>query len=58
MIGYFTIITGILVMGGIQLVSIGIIGQYAGRIYYEVKKRPHFLVKETNVDVKGNYYED
>lgn len=47
--GYFTTITAILVMGGVQLISIGIIGEYVGRIYYEVKKRPHFLIKETNI---------
>lgn len=47
--GYFTIITAVLVMGGIQLISIGIIGEYVGRIYYEVKRRPHFLIKETNI---------
>ncbi|KOR26068.1 glycosyltransferase family 2 protein [Clostridium sp. L74] len=48
--GYFTTITAILVIGGIQLISLGVIGEYIGRIYYEVKKRPHFLVKETNID--------
>ncbi|EPY2278772.1 glycosyltransferase family 2 protein [Clostridium sporogenes] len=47
--GYFTTITAILVIGGIQLLSLGVIGEYIGRIYYEVKKRPHFLIKETNV---------
>lgn len=47
--GYFTIITAVLVMGGVQLISIGIIGEYVGRIYYEVKRRPHFLIKETNI---------
>ncbi|MGO5075924.1 glycosyltransferase family 2 protein [Clostridium sporogenes] len=47
--GYFTTITAILVIGGIQLLSLGVIGEYIGRIYYEVKKRPHFLIKETNI---------
>jgi glycosyltransferase involved in cell wall biosynthesis len=46
--GYFTSITSTLVLGGVQLISIGIIGEYIGRIYYEVKRRPHYLVKETN----------
>lgn len=47
--GYFTMISAILLMGGIQLVSIGILGEYIGKIYYEVKGRPHFLVQETNL---------
>lgn len=47
--GYFTLITAILIIGGIQLISIGIIGQYIGRIYSEIKMRPHFIIKETNI---------
>ncbi|EJO5349483.1 glycosyltransferase family 2 protein [Clostridium botulinum] len=49
--GYFTTITAILVIGGVQLLSLGVIGEYIGRIYYEVKKRPHFLVRETNIEI-------
>ncbi|WP_100403966.1 glycosyltransferase family 2 protein [Bacillus sp. FJAT-42315] len=47
--GYFTIITAVLLLGGIQLVSLGVIGEYIGRIYYETKKRPPFLIQETNI---------
>lgn len=47
--GYFTTIFAICFFGGVQLVSIGIIGEYIGRIYYEVKRRPHYLVDETNL---------
>ncbi len=47
--GYFTIITAILVIGGLQLVALGIIGEYIGRIYYEVKKRPHYIIEDTNI---------
>lgn len=47
--GYFTTIFTICFFGGIQLISIGIIGEYVGRIYYEVKRRPHYLVDETNI---------
>lgn len=54
--GYFTIILAILVIGGAQLLSIGVIGEYIGRIYYEVKRRPHFLIEETNIEgVKANH---
>lgn len=47
--GYFTIISAILIIGGVQLISVGVLGEYIGRIYYEVKGRPHFLVQETNI---------
>jgi len=50
--GYFTLITAVLIIGGVQLISIGVIGEYIGRIYYEVKKRPHYIIKDTNVDDK------
>lgn len=48
--GYFTQISAVLLIGGIQLICLGIIGEYIGRIYYETKKRPHFIVKTTNVE--------
>ena len=43
--GFGTITIAILLLGGIQLVSIGIIGEYVGRIYDEVKGRPLYLVR-------------
>jgi len=48
--GYFTTISAVLFIGGIQLVSIGVLGEYIGRIYYEVKKRPHYLIDSTNIE--------
>ena len=39
-----TIVITILFMGGIQLISVGILGQYISRIYDEVKQRPKFIV--------------
>lgn len=47
--GYFTTILLITTLGGIQLFSIGVIGEYIGRIYFEVKRRPCYLVQETNI---------
>lgn len=42
--GYITTITVVVFLGGIQLMFLGIIGEYVGRIYYETKRRPHFIV--------------
>ncbi|MBS4749682.1 glycosyltransferase family 2 protein [Carnobacteriaceae bacterium zg-ZUI78] len=50
--GYFTTISAILVIGGVQLISIGVLGEYIGKIYYEVKKRPPYLIDDTNINVK------
>ena len=44
--GYASILCVILLLGGIQLITIGILGEYLGRTYIEVKKRPIYLIKE------------
>lgn len=43
--GYASLITAITFIGGIQLVGIGILGEYIGRIYLEVKRRPKYIIK-------------
>lgn len=51
--GYFTLIASVLLFGGIQLTFLGIIGEYIGRIYYETKRRPHYIIDQQNL-----YYEE
>ncbi|MFE6155845.1 glycosyltransferase [Streptomyces sp. NPDC057889] len=48
--GFATLITVVLALGGIQLATLGIIGEYVGRIYSETKRRPHYVVRETERD--------
>lgn len=42
--GYVTLLTAVVVFGGVQLIGIGILGEYIGRIYTEVKHRPPYLI--------------
>ncbi len=44
--GWTSILVSILIIGGIQLISIGIIGEYLARVFNEAKNRPMYLVKE------------
>jgi dolichol-phosphate mannosyltransferase len=45
--GWTSLFVGIMFIGGIQLITIGIIGEYIAKIYKEVQKRPRYLIKET-----------
>jgi dolichol-phosphate mannosyltransferase len=50
--GVPTLLFVVLLLGGIQLITVGIIGEYVGRIYDEVKGRPLYVVREgRNIDV-------
>ena len=47
--GWASIMAGIYFLGGIQLLCIGICGEYIGRTFMEVKKRPHYIIGETSL---------
>lgn len=53
--GITTVLLVVLLLGGIQLITVGIIGEYLGRVYEEVKRRPLYLVRERiNAGVPGS----
>jgi polyisoprenyl-phosphate glycosyltransferase len=43
--GFTTLVTLLLFLGGVQLIGIGVLGEYLGRVYDEVKRRPNYIVK-------------
>jgi dolichol-phosphate mannosyltransferase len=47
-VGLATIALSLLFLGGVQLLVVGIMGEYVGRIYEEVKQRPHFVIGAVN----------
>lgn len=49
--GYPTLIVVILFLGGIQLLSLGILGEYLGRIFNESKHRPVYVIREKSINI-------
>ena len=47
--GYPSLVVGLMVLGGVQLVMIGIMGEYIGKILPELKQRPVYFVAEHSV---------
>lgn len=46
MVGWTSTVVSIWAIGGLQLLAIGIIGEYIGKVYLETKQRPKFIVEE------------
>jgi polyisoprenyl-phosphate glycosyltransferase len=44
--GYPSLFVGVMVLGGVQLIMIGVVGEYIGKILYEIKGRPVYFVAD------------
>jgi glycosyltransferase involved in cell wall biosynthesis len=54
--GYASIVSIVLFFGGIQLIFLGIIGEYIGRIFIEVKARPNYIIQEQSLSRSINKF--
>jgi glycosyltransferase involved in cell wall biosynthesis len=51
--GYASLLTAVLFFGSVQLISIGVLGEYIGRIYIETKQRPGYIIRKTHKGEHG-----
>jgi len=47
--GWTSVILSVLFIGGVNMILLGIIGEYIGKIFMQSKNRPHYLIKKTNI---------
>lgn len=50
--GWSSLIVAVVFLGGIQLITLGIIGEYIGKLFMEVKDRPNYIIKESNFEIQ------
>jgi polyisoprenyl-phosphate glycosyltransferase len=50
--GYATLLGGAVGLGGLQLLFLGVLGEYLGKVYFEAKRRPHYLVEEVGPEFR------
>lgn len=53
--GYVTTLSAVIFLGGIIEISLGILGEYIANIYIEVKNRPLFILKDTNISLTDQF---
>jgi polyisoprenyl-phosphate glycosyltransferase len=51
--GWGSLIASILFVGGLQLLTLGIMGEYLGKLFIESKRRPHYIIRDTNISEAG-----
>lgn len=52
--GYASLLIIVLFFGGIQLIGLGVMGEYIGRLYMESKRRPVYIIEEDSADTKND----
>lgn len=48
--GWTSVILSVLFIGGVNMILLGIIGEYIGKIFIQMKRRPYYLIKKTNIE--------
>jgi dolichol-phosphate mannosyltransferase len=49
--GWSSLILFTVFLGGVNMLLLGIIGEYLGKLYFESKKRPHYIIKDSNIKI-------